>query len=122
MERIVFPSATMTWFNVPRWPSLNCFGALVTWSKSLLMNSREAQQGDQCGPGRSQATGAACRSGRHGACGLARRLRQADRRGNREVGQGDQVRRHQAAVKLLVARYSITSVPRTAYARLDRMS
>ena len=30
--------------------------------------------------------------------GLAGRLRQADRRGNRQVGQGDRVRRHQAAV------------------------
>ena len=50
---------------------------------------REAQQGDQCGPRRSQDQGAACRPGRHGACRLARRLRQAHRRRNREMGQGD---------------------------------
>ena len=31
-------------------------------------------------------------------CGLARRLRQAHRRRNREVGQGDQVRGHQGGV------------------------
>ena len=41
------------------------------------------------GSRRSQDQGAACRPGRHGACGLARRLRQAHRRRNREVGQGD---------------------------------
>ena len=41
------------------------------------------------------------------ASGLARRLRQAHRRGNREVGQGGQVREHQAGV--IPARYSITS-------------
>src|SRR5262245_42642558 len=29
----------MTWFTVPRWPSLNCFGVLVACSKSLLINS-----------------------------------------------------------------------------------
>ena len=32
------------------------------------------------------------------ACRLARRLRQAHRRRNREVGQGDQVRGHQAGL------------------------
>jgi hypothetical protein len=41
-----------------------------------------------------------------------RRLRQADCGGNREVGQGDQVRRHQAAVKLPQARVSVTPVRR----------
>ena len=59
---------------------------------------REAQQGDQCGPRRSQDQGAACRPGRHGASGLARRLRQAHRRRNREVGQGDPGCQHQAGV------------------------
>jgi hypothetical protein len=29
MARIVFPSATMIWFSVPRWPSLNCFRDLA---------------------------------------------------------------------------------------------
>jgi tripartite-type tricarboxylate transporter receptor subunit TctC len=41
--------------------------------------------------------------------GVAHRLRQAHRQRNRQMGQGDQVRRHQAAVKLPEARYSITS-------------
>ena len=49
-------------------------------------------------PRRSQDEGAACRSGRDSACGLARRLWQAHRRGNREVGQGDRDRQHQAGV------------------------
>ena len=41
---------------------------------------------------------------------LARRLRQAHRRRNREVGQGDQVRRHQGGViRAIRAEYSITS-------------
>ena len=52
-------------------------------------NHRQAEQGDQCRPRRSQDQGAACRPGRHGACWLARRFRQAHRRGNREVGKGD---------------------------------
>ena len=59
---------------------------------------RQAQQGDQRGPRRSQDQGAACRPGRHGACRLARRLRQAHRRRNREVGQGDPGGQHQAGV------------------------
>jgi Tripartite tricarboxylate transporter family receptor len=42
-------------------------------------NSREAQQGDQCGPCQSHDEGAACRAGRHGACGVALRLCQIDR-------------------------------------------
>ena len=50
------------------------------------------------GSRRSQDEGAACRPGRHGACRLARRLRQAHRRRNREMGQGGQVRGHQAGV------------------------
>ena len=71
---------------------------------------RQAQQGDQCGPRRSQDQGAACRLGRHGASGLARRLRQAHRRRNREVGQGDPGGQHQAGViRGIPARYSITS-------------
>ena len=52
---------------------------------------RQAQQGDQCGSRRSQDQGPACRLGPHGASGLARRLRQAHRRRNREVGQGGEV-------------------------------
>ena len=63
---------------------------------------RQAQQGDQRGPRRSQDEGAACRPGRHGACGLARRLRQAHRRRNREVGQGDPGSRHQGGVRPVV--------------------
>ena len=36
--------------------------------------------------------------GRHSVCGLARRLRQAHRRRNRQVGQGDPSSQHQAGV------------------------
>src|SRR5215510_3940234 len=56
------------------------------------------QQGNKCGPGRYQNEGAICRSGRHDAGGLAVRLQQARRPGNREVGQGGQVRGHQTGV------------------------
>ena len=59
---------------------------------------RQAQQGDQRGSRRSQDEGAACRPGRHGARRLARRLRQAHRRRNREVGQGDPGGQHQAGL------------------------
>ena len=41
-------------------------------------------------------------------CGLARRLRQAHRRRNREMGQGDPGRQHQAGVVCDPARRSIT--------------
>ena len=87
---------------------------------------RQAQQGDQCGPRRSQDEGAACRPGRHGVSRLACRLRQAHRRRNREVGQGGQIRRHQARVIQRSRRHSINSVPRMADVRLcgqlDRMT
>ncbi len=70
---------------------------------------RQAQQGDQRRPRRSQDEGAACRPGRHAACRLARRLRQAHRRGNREVGQGDPGGQHQGGVtrSVVTRRYSI---------------
>ena len=62
--------------------------------------------------------------GGRGACGLARRLWQAHRRRNREMGQGGQVRGHQAGV--MRRRHSINSVPRMAgvrlCGRLDRMT
>ena len=54
--------------------------------------------------------------GGDGARALARRLRQVHRRRNREVGQGDQVRGHQAGVIADATRreYSISPVRRTA--------
>src|SRR5262245_49579454 len=39
MARIVFPSATMTWFRLPRGPSLNFLGASGTCSDSLLIKA-----------------------------------------------------------------------------------
>ena len=57
---------------------------------------RPAQQRDQRGLRRSRDEGPACRHRRRRAAGLARRLRQAHRRRNREVGQGDQVFRTKA--------------------------
>ena len=55
----------------------------------------EAQQGDQRRTCRSHREGTPSRLGRHGAYGFARRLRQAHRRRNREMGQGHQVRGYQ---------------------------
>ena len=60
---------------------------------------RGAQQADQRGARRSANGGAVCRSRRRGACGLARRFRQADRRRDREVGQGDPRGAHQGGVR-----------------------
>ena len=59
---------------------------------------RQAQQGDQCRPRRSQDQGADCRPGWRRCSWLACRLRQADRRRNREMGQGDPGRQHQAGM------------------------
>src|SRR5499433_787688 len=59
---------------------------------------REAQQGDQRWPRRSHDEGAACRPGWRRARALARRLWQAHRRRNREVGQGGQVFRRKGRV------------------------
>jgi ABC transporter substrate binding protein len=64
-------------------------------------NRRAAQRGDQCWPRRFHAEGAACGPRGNDACRLACRFRQAHRRRDREMGKGDQVRRHQAAVRLL---------------------
>ena len=50
------------------------------------------------GPCRPQAYSATCRPGWYGASGLAGRLREAHRRRNREVGQGDPGRQHQGNV------------------------
>ena len=61
-------------------------------------------QGDQYRPRRPQDKGSVRRSGRYRASRLARRIRQAHRGGDREVGQGGQVRGHQAAVRLLQRR------------------
>jgi tripartite-type tricarboxylate transporter receptor subunit TctC len=49
-------------------------------------------------PRRSQDEGPACRLGLHAARALAHRLGQTHRRRNRKVGQGDQVREHQARI------------------------
>ena len=57
---------------------------------------RAAEQGSQCRPRRCQAEGPAGRPRRHPDSRLARRLRQAHRRGDREVGQGHPRGQHQA--------------------------
>src|SRR5262249_39561873 len=41
MARIVFPSATMTWFRLPRGSSLNFLGASGTCSDSLLIKASQ---------------------------------------------------------------------------------
>ena len=67
--------------------------------------------------------GAAGRPGGLAATRLARRLRQAHRRGNRKVGQGDQVRQHQGGViRAMPAEYSVTPVARNrARSRADEV-
>jgi hypothetical protein len=57
---------------------------------------RRAQHGNQCFSGRPEDEGQACRSRRNRAAGLGRRVHENDRRRNREVEQGGQVRQSQA--------------------------
>src|SRR5262249_52635919 len=59
---------------------------------------RQAQQGDRCWRRRPQDEGAAYRPRRHRANGLTRRLRQAHRGRDREVGQGGEIVRRQAGL------------------------
>ena len=59
---------------------------------------QSAQQGNQRRPRRSQAEGAVRRPRRRGVRGLARRVRSVHGRRNGEVGQGDQLRRHQDTI------------------------
>jgi tripartite-type tricarboxylate transporter receptor subunit TctC len=80
---------------------------------------RQAQPRDRRWPRRCHAQRAAGRSRRRAVCRFAGRLRQVYRRGNREVGEGGAVRRHQAGVIPLTIGYSVTSVRRTPlYLRL----
>ena len=61
-------------------------------------NRRAAQPGGQRGARRSRREGAHGRPRQRNIYRLARRLRQAHRRGNREVGEGRQVRRPQGGL------------------------
>src|SRR5262249_41219342 len=64
--------------------------------------------------------GAACRPWWHSASRLARRLWQAYRRRNREVGQGDPGGQHQGGViGATSVKYSVTPVPRNRGRRLS---
>jgi hypothetical protein len=51
IARIVLPRATMTWFRLPRWPSLNFLGAVSVWSESFLKSCclRRGASVPQCG-------------------------------------------------------------------------
>src|SRR5262249_23300772 len=62
-------------------------------------NRRQAQHGDQFSPCRCQLEVAVRGIGKRAASEFSGRLWQAHRRGNREVGQGDRIRRDQAGVK-----------------------
>src|SRR4051812_47591553 len=66
--------------------------------KSFPPNHRQAEQRNQRRTNRSQNQGAVRRPWRDGASGLARRFWEADRPGNREVGQGDPSGKHQGRV------------------------
>ena len=59
---------------------------------------RQAQQGNQCGPRRSRHQSQACSAQRRSAGRLGRRLGQALRRRNGEVGQGDPRGPHQGGI------------------------
>ena len=74
-------------------------------------NRRQAEQGGQCGPGRSQRKGPPCRVGRHRACRLACRFRQVRRRRNREMGQNHPCGQHQGGVTSFDGTQIGTAVP-----------
>ncbi len=59
---------------------------------------RQAQYRDQCRARRSENPGAARRLWRHRLCRFAGRARQARRRADREMGQGDPRRQHQGGL------------------------
>ena len=73
----------------------------------ISSNRRQAQQGNQCGPQRPRDEGTVCRHRRRAAPGLARRVRQAHRGGNREMGQGGPRGRHQAGVRQLLTQRGV---------------
>jgi len=74
------------------------YGIAAPRNTPVEVIDRQAQHGGQRGPRRPEAEGAACRVGRHGTCGLTRRLRQTNCRGDREVGQGDPGGQYQGGV------------------------
>ena len=74
---------------------------------------RAAQPGGQRGTGRSRAKGAHGRPRQRNIHRLTRRLRQDHRRGDREVGQGGQVRRPQGGLgRSIAGQHSVTPVLR----------
>jgi len=67
--------------------------------KLVFFNAKQAQQGGQRGPCRSQVEGAVCRPWCRGVSRFVLRLRQVHCHRNREVGQGDPFGEHQAGMK-----------------------
>src|SRR5262245_46108458 len=74
---------------------------------------RQAQPRDQRGVRRSEDDASDRRARRHTACRLPRRLRQTDRRRNREMGQGDPGGQYQAGMtgplRVLAAKDTVLS-------------
>src|SRR6516225_7860693 len=82
---------------------------------------REAQQGDQRWPCRSQAQDAACRPGRRRTRAVAPRLWQAHRRRNGEMGQGHPSGQHQGGMNvasLAFQRGTLMKLPRRQFLHL----
>jgi hypothetical protein len=75
---------------------------------------RQGQQGDECDSRRSQVAGPVRGARRFAAAGLGCRFRQAPRRGNREVGQGGQVRGGQAGL----SRHRFYDIPYRPFPRI----
>ena len=63
-------------------------------------NSRKAQQGNQCGHNRFQVGGTAGGPRKRSVYGITRRLRQAHRRRDGEMGESDQGCQHQTRIGL----------------------
>jgi Tripartite tricarboxylate transporter family receptor len=61
-------------------------------------NHRQAQPGDQRRFGRPEGQGSPCGAWRHAGPGQSGGLRKARRRGNRQMGQGDQGRRREPGI------------------------
>jgi tripartite-type tricarboxylate transporter receptor subunit TctC len=91
---------------LPDVPSLNDFLPGYDASTWLGMRAkeytpryrRETPQRDQCCSRRSLDGGADCKLWLHGVCKFVRRVRQVRRRGHSEMGQGGEVRGHQAGL------------------------
>src|SRR5262249_527614 len=93
-------------------------GTVLAWPKRAHRDHRQTQQGDQRGPCRPQYQNAPCRPRWRCACWLARRVRQAHRRRNRQVGRGNPGGKHQGGISIAIQRGDAMKLPRRTFLHL----